>query len=109
MTLTRRTRNDDNARASGPHPYFAATYADHIKVNSKAWLSTNEAAEAIGGITKPTLYRLINNGELTAFRVGRVLRVHRDDIANFLERNQIQPGTLDHLMARGAPKYKRPA
>ena len=74
------------------------------------WLSTGEAAEAIGDVTRPTLYRLVNNGELRAFRVGRVLRFHRDDIAEYLERVRVRPGELDHLMPRATVrKLKRPA
>ncbi len=67
-------------------------------MRASSWLSTDDAAEAIGGVSRPTLYKLVNTGQLTAFKVGRVLRFRREDIADFLERNRVQPGQLEHLM-----------
>lgn len=60
------------------------------------WLSTADAADALG-ITTRTLYRFINNGELAAYRFGRVIRVKRVDVEAFIESSRIEPGTLDHL------------
>ncbi len=36
-------------------------------------------------------------GELPAYRFGRVIRVKRVDVEAFIERSRIEPGTLDHL------------
>ena len=62
-----------------------------------AWVSSSEAAERIG-VTARTLYRFINEGPLTAYRFGRVIRVRPADIATFVENNRIQPGSLGHLL-----------
>lgn len=60
------------------------------------WLSTADAANALG-ITSRTLYRFINQGDLPAYRFGRVIRVKRTDIDAFIEASRIEPGSLDHL------------
>lgn len=60
------------------------------------WMSTNTAAEHLG-ITTRTLYRFIDEGLLPAFRFGRVIRLQRRDVDDFIERSRIQPGSLDHL------------
>lgn len=60
------------------------------------WLSTADAAKSLG-ITPRTLYRFINQGDLAAYRFGRVIRVKRTDIDAFIESSRIEPGTLDHL------------
>ena len=60
------------------------------------WLSTADAAQSLG-ITPRTLYRFINQGDLPAYRFGRVIRVKRVDVEAFIERSRIEPGTLDHL------------
>jgi excisionase family DNA binding protein len=61
-----------------------------------SWLGTPEAAERLG-ITQRTLYRLIDEGQLPAFKIGRVFRVKESDIEEFLARSQVQPGSLRHL------------
>lgn len=60
------------------------------------WLSTAEAAEHLG-LTPRTLYRLIDQGEIAAYRVGRLIRVTLDDVHAFMERSRIKPGELRHL------------
>ncbi len=60
------------------------------------WLSTAEAAKYLG-ITPRTLYRFIDQGEIPAFRFGRVIRLKQDDVDQFIEASKIEPGTLDHL------------
>ena len=66
------------------------------------WLSTADAAKALG-ITPRTLYRFINQGDLPAYRFGRVIRVKRVDVDAFIESSRIAPGTLDHLSPDSAP------
>lgn len=66
------------------------------------WLSTADAAKALG-ITTRTLYRFINQGDLPAYRFGRVIRVKRVDVDEFIESSRIQPGTLDHLSPDASP------
>lgn len=60
------------------------------------WLSTQEAAEHLG-ITPRTLYRLIDRGDVPAFRIGRVIRLRIRDIDAFIETCRIEPGELEHL------------
>ena len=60
------------------------------------WLSTKEAAERLG-ITSRTLYRLIDEGQIDAYQMGRVLRVMAKDVDLFLEGARVKPGSLSHL------------
>ncbi|MDQ6697167.1 MAG: helix-turn-helix domain-containing protein [Actinomycetota bacterium] len=70
------------------------------------WLSTAEAAKELG-ITSRTLYRFIDEGQLTAYRFGRVIRLQETDVAAFIAASRIEPGTLEHLypetVERGGP------
>lgn len=65
------------------------------------WLSTTEVRDRLG-ITLRTLYRLIDEGQIPAFKIGRVIRMKEEDVDAFLERSRIAPGTLEHLYP--APK-----
>lgn len=67
------------------------------------WLGTAEAARHLG-ITPRTLYRLIDAGELPAYKFGRVIRLKQDDIDAFVESSRIEPGTLEHLAMPNATK-----
>ncbi len=60
------------------------------------WLSTADAAARLG-ITPRTLYRFIDEGQLPAYRFGRVIRLQQAEVDAFIERSRIQPGTLEHL------------
>lgn len=60
------------------------------------WLSTAEAAKRLG-ITPRTLYRFIDEGQLAAYRFGRVIRLKQDEVDTFIETCRIEPGTLEHL------------
>lgn len=46
-------------------------------------------------MTPRTVYRFIDTGELAAYRFGRVIRVRTVDLAGFIERCRITPGSLD--------------
>ena len=63
---------------------------------TKEWLSSKEAASRIG-ITQRTLYRFIDEGQIPAYRIGRVIRLQRLDVESFIEQSRVQPGTLKHL------------
>ncbi|GAC1589784.1 MAG: hypothetical protein NVS3B21_06720 [Acidimicrobiales bacterium] len=65
-------------------------------VADSEWLGTPESAERLG-ITQRTLYRLIDEGQVPAYKMGRVLRVRTADIEAFLERSRVAPGSLRHL------------
>lgn len=60
------------------------------------WLSTADAATELG-ITPRTLYRFIDEGQLPAYRFGRVIRLKAEEVASFVETCRIEPGTLEHL------------
>ncbi|MCL4448471.1 MAG: helix-turn-helix domain-containing protein [Actinobacteria bacterium] len=60
------------------------------------WISTKEASEQLG-ITLRTLYRFIDEGALTAYKFGRVIRLKEDEIEKFIESVKVVPGTLEHL------------
>ena len=76
------------------------------------WLNTQEAAAHLG-VTVRTLYRAIDEGRLTAYRMGRVIRIQRPDLEQFLESSRIQPGELVHLYPEtsdsGLPQEGQPA
>lgn len=59
-------------------------------------MSTRQACDYLG-ITIRTLYRAIDDGSIRATRVGRAWRRRIEDIEAYLERAQVQPGTLAHL------------
>lgn len=67
------------------------------------WLSTQAAARRLG-VTPRTLYRFIDQGELPAYRMGRVIRLKSSEVDAFIESTRIQPGTLDHLYPDSTPK-----
>jgi len=60
------------------------------------WLGTPDAADRLG-ITQRTLYRLIDEGQVPAYKMGRVLRVKAGDLDVFLEHSRVTPGSLKHL------------
>lgn len=66
------------------------------------WLSTAEAASRLG-ITPRTLYRFIDEGQLPAYRFGRVIRLKTNEVDLFIEACRIEPGTLEHLYPESAP------
>ena len=60
------------------------------------WLGTKEASARLG-ITLRSLYRFIDEGDLAAYKFGRVIRVKVEDVDRFIESCRIQPGQLEHL------------
>lgn len=63
-----------------------------------SWLSTREAAGQLG-ITTRTLYRLIDSGQLPAYKFGRVIRLKESEVEAFVQAARIVPGELEHLYA----------
>ena len=55
------------------------------------WLSTGAAANRIG-VGVRTLYRLIDHGELPAYRFGRVIRLRAVEVDQFIDRSRIPAG-----------------
>lgn len=66
---------------------------DHTAID---WLSSKDAASRLG-ITVRTLYRLIDAGDLPAYRFGRVIRLQGAEVDAFIDRSRIRPGELEHL------------
>lgn len=64
------------------------------------WLSVQAAASELE-VTTRTIYRFINDGKLAAYRIGRVYRIRRTDLEQFLNGAAIRPGDLDHLVDDG--------
>ncbi len=60
------------------------------------WLSTGEAARQLG-VTTRTLYRFIDEGQLPAYRFGRVIRLQEAEVQSFIESCRIPAGSLEHL------------
>lgn len=63
---------------------------------SITWLSTKEAAARLG-VTLRSLYRFIDEGGLTAYKFGRVIRLQQADVDRFIDSSRIIPGSLEHL------------
>lgn len=59
-------------------------------------MSTGEAARRLG-VTVRTLYRLIDESQLPAYKFGRVIRLQQSQVDAFIEASKIEPGTLEHL------------
>jgi excisionase family DNA binding protein len=55
-------------------------------------LTAREVAEVMR-VSTMTVYRLIKAGELPAIRVGKHLRIRRDDVAGYLDRRVVVTGT----------------
>lgn len=60
------------------------------------WLSTAEAARRLG-IGARTLYRLIDEGQIPAYKFGRVIRLQVREVDAFIDAARIKPGSLEHL------------
>jgi len=70
---------------------LAAMAEDEIR-----WMSTGEAAKRLG-VTVRTLYRLIDESQLPAYKFGRVIRLQESQVEAFIEASRIAPGSLEHL------------
>ncbi len=60
------------------------------------WLSTPAAAERLG-ITPRTLYRFIDEGQLPAYKFGRVIRLKHTDVDSYIDSCRVEPGSMSHL------------
>lgn len=54
----------------------------------KPFLSSKELKDFLG-VSILTVYRLINGGKLPAFKIGKSLRFHREDIIDYLKAQRI--------------------
>ncbi len=69
---------------------------DSTPDDSVTWLSTPAAAKRLG-ITSRTLYRFIDEGQLPAFKFGRVIRLKKSDVDTYIESCRVEPGSMSHL------------
>lgn len=65
--------------------------------SSDEWLGS-PAAAAYLGLNQRTLYKLVDQGEIRGYKLGRVHRFRRSDLESYLEASVIQPGDLRHLL-----------
>jgi excisionase family DNA binding protein len=72
-----------------------------MATSSIRWLSTKEASARLG-ITLRTLYRLIDEGQLPAYKFGRVIRLQENEVDDFIQASRVSPGNLSHLYADGS-------
>lgn len=59
-------------------------------------MGSREAAQILG-ISLRTLYRLIDEGQLVGYQIGRNIRLRAGDLDAYLEGVKIHPGELRHL------------
>ena len=59
------------------------------------WFGVPALAKQLG-VTIPTLYRILDSGELPAYKIGRVIRIQRVDVEAFQERTKGKRGELRH-------------
>ncbi len=72
------------------------SYHPDMAEDAVRWMSTGEAARRLG-VTVRTLYRLIDEAELPAYKFGRVIRLQEDEIDAFIAASRIPAGSLEHL------------
>ena len=66
------------------------------KSTGETWMGAPAVASYLG-VTLRTVYAIIDEGQLPAFKIRRVIRIRREDVDEYLERCRIKPGELRHL------------
>ena len=79
-----------------PRPQKPEPSDEELTERSKIWLGTSAAAELLGVVPR-TLYRLIDEDKIPAYKMGRVIRLKVADVDSFLEQTRVRPGELRHL------------
>ena len=74
---------------------------DQDAPSGSIWLGTREASHRLG-ITLRTLYRFIDEGQIPAYKFGRVVRLKEADVEAFFEASRFTPGSLRHLYPKAA-------
>lgn len=54
-----------------------------------AYKSVKAVAELLG-VHKNTIYRMVDRGEVTAYRIGRVIRIEDTEIEKLKSKNQVE-------------------
>lgn len=60
------------------------------------WVGSKEACKRLG-ITLRTLYKLMDEGEIPAYKFGRVYRLKETEVEAFIQSSRIEPGSMSHL------------
>lgn len=81
---------------------MAATQAFAEQPGDIQWLSTQEAADRLG-VALRTLYKIIDEGHLPAYKFGRVLRLQRHEVDAYIQTARVKPGSLAHLYPEPKP------
>ena len=57
-----------------------------MAVNGDEWMSTAEAAQHLG-LSVRKLYAAIDQGQIPAYKLGRVIRLRTDDVHRYKDQN----------------------
>ena len=68
------------------------------KSTGEDWVGAPALARELG-IMLRTLYKILDYGELPSYKLGRVIRIRRSDVEEYLESVRVRPGDLAHLYA----------
>lgn len=91
-------------RLSGPAGTVSPVSSENqVNPDDIVWMNSAEASKRLG-ITVRTLYRFIDDGDLPAYRFGRVIRLKQVEVDSFIESCRIEPGTLDSAPSRPGEK-----
>ena len=55
------------------------------------WFSADGLVRWLG-IGRTKTYEMLSSGEIPSYRIGRLLRIRRQDVEAWLERNRYRPG-----------------
>ncbi len=56
-------------------------------IGQREWLTPGEVCELLQ-IGRTKLWELTSGGALPASKIGRLVRIHRDDVDSFMQRNR---------------------
>jgi len=99
-TVTTSTRNAGRLKVRSPARRCRCRPGGTGRGGRARWLSTKQASAWLG-ITPRTLYRLIDEGQLPAYRFGRVIRLTQGELEAFVAAQRIKPGDLANLYPGG--------
>jgi excisionase family DNA binding protein len=58
----------------------------------REWLTYRQAGELVG-LSRTSLWQIINAGEVQAARVGRAIRINRESLLDFMRRSSNLPSS----------------
>lgn len=57
-------------------------------LETKVALKLNEACEYLGGISRPTLYRLLHDGKIPSFMIGKRRYFRRESLDEYMSQSE---------------------